>query len=340
MKFLQFYMKVYMKVNFDQRLLAVQDLRHSLWPSRVMKVISKSFLLLSLLAVMVLPCYALEPEPSKWNHLPIDTNFVGLAYAYTEADILLDPALLLEDVDMELDSWVVKYIHTFKLFDKSARVDVTQAYQEGEWTGLLDGVPASTSRSGLGDTKVRFAVNLYGAPPLKGKEFAAYRAKTKSGTIVGMGLVVHLPTGDYQKDKLINLGKNRYTFRPQLGAIRNMGKWTVGATGEMAFFTDNDDFFNGNRLEQEPMYIMYGHLVYTFEPGFWVGAGLGYDYGGEASINGVDKDDKKQNVGWVLSLAYPLGRTTGLRVTYVGTETKEDTGLDSNTLSVSLSFLW
>jgi hypothetical protein len=98
------------------------------------------------------------------------------------------------------------------------------------------------SRSGWSDTFVRFATNLYGAPPLAGKDFADYRARTKDETIVGAGLAVRLPTGDYEDDKLINLGQNRFAFRPQLGLVVSRGKWTSELTAEVAFYTDNDDF--------------------------------------------------------------------------------------------------
>ncbi len=288
----------------------------------------------------ILPCFAVEPEPRKWNHLPMGTNFAGVGYVYTEFDILVDPTILLEDVEMELQTWAGKYIRTFELFDKSARIDLTQAYQKGEWTGLLDGVPASTSRSGWSDTFMRLAVNLYGAPPLSGKDFAAYRSETNVETIVGMALTVRLPTGEYMEDKLINLGKNRFTFRPQLGVIHTRGKWTAEVTGEVAFYTENDEFFNGNTLEQEPLYIIHGHLIHTFRPGFWVGASVGYDYGGENSVNGIDRDDTKQNIAWAFSFAYPINRYSGINVKYIGTRTQESTGLDSESLIAGLSILW
>ena len=244
-----------------------------------------------------LPCLALELEPRQWSHLPVGTNFAGVGYAYTEADISIDPVLLLEDVEMELHTRAGKYIRTFGLFDKSARIDLTQAYQDGKWSGLLDGVPASTSRSGWSDTFLRLAVNLYGAPPLSGKEFAAYRSGVKDDTIIGVGLAVRLPTGEYMEDKLINLGQNRFVFRPQVGINHTRGKWTAEATGEVAFYTNNDEFYNGKKREQEPTYIIHGHLSYTFRPGLWLGAAVGYDYGGESRINGVDKDDKKSGYG-------------------------------------------
>ncbi|RLB69892.1 MAG: transporter [Deltaproteobacteria bacterium] len=268
------------------------------------------------------------------------TNFAGVGYVYAEADIFVDPALLLEDVEMELHTWAAKYIRTFELFEKSARFDLTQAYQEGKWTGLLNGVSASASRKGWSDTFVRLAVNLYGAPPLSGKEFAAYRSEVKIETIVGMALTVRLPTGKYMEDKLINLGQNRFVFRPQFGVIHTRGKWTTEVTGEAAFYTDNDEFFNGKRLEQKPLYIIHTHLIHTFRPGLWVGASLGYDYGGENSIDGTDKDNRKQEIGWAFSFGYPINRYSGIKVAYIGTRTQESTGFDSDMLTASLSFLW
>lgn len=304
------------------------------------KIFAKFFLLSLLHASLVFPCIALEPEPRKWNHLPLGVNFAGVGYAYTEADIYIDPALNLENVEMSLHTWAAKYIRTFELFDRSGRIDFTQGHQEGKWRGLLDGVPASATRNGMSDSFVRLAINLYGGPPLRGKEYGAYRASKNIETLVGMALAVRLPTGDYMDDKLINLGQNRYAFRPQVGVIHTRGKWSAELTNEVAFYTNNNDFFNGNKLEQEPLYIVHGHLIHTFRPGLWAGASFGYDYGGETRINGVDKNDRRQNTAWALSFAYPISRTMGLKLGYVYTTTKESTGLDSETLMVSLSYLW
>jgi len=289
---------------------------------------------------LMLPCHALDLEPRQWSHLPVGTNFAGAGYAYTWADISFDPVLRIEDAELELKTLAGKYIRTFDLFEKSARVDLTQAYQDGDWTGYLDGVPASVTRSGWSDTFLRVAVNLYGAPPLSGREFAAYRAGVKDDTIVGVGLAVRLPTGEYMDGKLINLGQNCYTFRPQLGINHTHGKWTTELTGEVAFYTENNDFFNGNTLEQKPTYITHGHLIYTFRPGLWVAAGLGYDYGGESRINGIDKDDNKQDIAWGLRFAYPFDRHSGLKVAYIGSRKLESTGIDSDTLTASLAFSW
>ena len=298
-------------------------------------------LLLIVLSVgFVLPSYALDPEPRQWNHIPIGINFTGGGYAYTKADIFFDPVLQLEDVKMTMDTWAAKYVHAFELMGKTARIDVTQGFHKARWKGLQDGVRASTARTGWSDTFVRFGINLYGAPPKKGKEFLAYRQSRKVETIVGAALRVRLPTGDYQKEKLLNLGQNRYVFVPQLGLLHKRGKWTTELTGEIIFHTKNDEFFDGNTRKQDPFYFVHAHLIRSFGPGQWLGAGVGYEYGGESTINGVDKDDRKRNIGWVVNYSFPISRQAGIKLTYLDTHAQADTGFNSKTWVLSGAFIW
>jgi len=285
-------------------------------------------------------CFAQELEPRRWSHLPTGTNFAGGGYVYTEADISFDPVLRIENVEMEMHTLAVKYIRTFELFQKSARIDFVQGYQEGRWTGLVDGVPRSIKRIGWSDSVLRFAINLYGAPPLEGKEFAAYRAKANVETVFGTALVVQLPTGDYMNDKLINLGTNRYSFRPQFGVVHSRGKWSMELTGEVYLYTDNDDFFNGNRLEQDPYYTVQAHLVYTFRPGIWAATGAGYGYGGESTVSGVEKNDLRENLAWAVSLGYSITRQFGVKVAYLGIRTQESVGQDTDSIAVGFSIFW
>ena len=285
-------------------------------------------------------CFAQELEPRRWSHLPTGTNFAAGGYVYTEADISFDPVLRIENVEMEMHTLAVKYIRTFELFQKSARIDFIQGYQEGRWTGLVDGVPRSIKRSGWSDSVLRFAINLYGAPPLEGKEFAAYRAKANVETVFGTALVVQLPTGDYMNDKLINLGTNRYSFRPQFGVVHSRGKWSMELTGEVYLYTDNDDFFNGNRLEQDPYYTFQAHLVYTFRPGIWAATGAGYGYGGESTVSGVEKNDLRENLAWAVSLGYSITRQFGVKVAYLGIRTQESVGQDTDSIAVGFSIFW
>ena len=284
---------------------------------------------------------AQDIEPRRWSHLPIGANFAGAAYVYTTGDIALDPALRIKDGQFELQTFAVKYIRSFALLGKSARVDLALPYQTGRWTGDLNGTPAKVGRSGFADSSVRFAVNLFGAPPLKGKAFADYRAtNTDHETIVGAGLIVQLPTGQYYDDKLINLGNNRFAFRPQLGVVHNWGKWTAELTGQGWFFTDNNDFFHGRRLSQDPMYGADSHLIYNFRPGLLVSGSAGYAGGGTTMVNGVTSRNNQEYIGWGVALGVPVNRAVGLKFAYIGTRTEVATGLNSDTILCAVSVMW
>jgi hypothetical protein len=287
-----------------------------------------------------LPCQAQQLEPRRWSHLPVGVNFAGGGYAYTNADIAFDPVLLIEDVALEMHTFPLKYIRTFELAGKSARVDWLQSYQDARWNGSLDGVPTHVARSGWSDMSLRLAVNIIGGPPLRGAEFAEYRAATDSETIVGLGLVVQVPTGHYLDDKLLNLGTNRFTFRPQLGVLHNRDKWSTEVTVASWIYTDNDEFFGGNYLEQDPLYTIQGHVNYTFRPGLWAGAGIGYGLGGESTVNGIHKDDPRESLIWGLSLGCPITKKVGVKIAYISQRTQTSVGANSDTLATALSVLW
>ena len=302
-----------------------------------------SCLLATLVLTVVLSvrfCQGQELDPRRWSHLPIGANFGGIAYGYTTGDIFLEPELNIRDAQFDLQTVGVKYIRSFELLGKSARIDLTQPYQDGHWEGLLNGVPAKVERDGLANPTVRFAVNLFGAPPLAGKEFAEYRAKTDCETIVGAGLGLQVPTGEYYDDKMINLGDNRFTFRPQIGVVQGCGKWSVELTTMLWIYTDNDDFFHDKRLEQEPLYTVDANLVYTFRPGLWLAGGAGYGYGGETSVNGVQNDNRKSTLGGGVVLGIPINRAVGVKFGYIGTRTQTQTGLDSDTFTSAVSVMW
>lgn len=295
-----------------------------------------------LVAALILagPARGQELEPRRWSHLPLDAQFGGIGHGRSEARIFLDPVLRIEDASLTMQTTALKYIRTFELLGRSARFDLVQTYQQGRWDGLVDGTPTTVTRDGFGDTSLRLAVNLVGAPPLRGDEFRRYRAGLECETIVGAGLVVVLPTGEYLKDRLINLGGNRYVIRPQLGVVHQRGNWSFELTTSLWCYTDNDSFWNGNRREQDPLLALQGHLVYSFRPGLWVSASLGYGHGGESSVNDIAKDDRVGNLAWALTLGFPVSPRLGLKLSYIGTRTQEDTGLDSDTVVLAASYFW
>lgn len=288
----------------------------------------------------VFPAEAQELEPRRWAHLPVNTNFSTIAYFHKESDISLDPVLRIEDTKSEIHTAAAAYTRTFKILDKQARIDLVQGWQDGRWKGLVDGERRSIRRRGLSDSLARFAVNLVGAPPLSDKDFDAYRANTDIETIVGLGLAVQLPTGEYKKSKLINIGTNRFTFRPQVGVVHNRGKWSFEVTGEAWIYTANDSFFDGSRLKNDPYYTAQAHVIYTFRPGLWVATSAGYGIGGRSTVNGDKKDDRRENLAGAITAGYPISKRLGVKVGYIGTRSQASVGSDSDIFLVGISTFW
>src|SRR6267378_3380599 len=87
--------------------------------------------------------------------------------------------------------------------------------------------------------------------------------------IVGVSLQVSAPLGQYDDSKLLNLGNNRWSFRPELGISKAWGPWTFEVAPSVTFFSNNTDFVGGNTFAQAPIYAVQGHILYTFQSGVW-----------------------------------------------------------------------
>ena len=165
-------------------------------------------------------------------------------------------------------------------------------------TGTADyaGQPIQRDVTGLADPAVKLSVNLYGAPALSLKEFAAF----EQDLIVGASLRVTAPLGNYDNTRLVNLGTHRWSFKPEIGVSKALGRWTVEAAAAVTLYTDNDDFFNGSTRSQDPLYSIAGHVVYSARSGIWGSLDLTYFGGGRTTIGGTLNNDLQQNwrAGW------------------------------------------
>ena len=279
---------------------------------------------------------AQELEPRRWSHLPVGANFIGLSGLYSDKDIFFNPSLQIEDTEAEIYTAVVSYVSVFDVFGKSGRIDVLLPYSTARWKGLLAGQSASRRRRGFNDPRVRFAVNLIGSPAQRGKAFNPRPANT----IVGAAVEITVPVGEYQSDKLLNLGGNRWVVKPQLGIVHNWGNWAAEITGSAWFFEDNDNFFDGYTLERDPVYGVQTHLIYTFRPGLWASLSGAYGNGGVSKIDGVDLRDRIDKTLWAFSLGFPVTQKQGIKLAYIRGDTRNNTGSDSNQYLATWSMMW
>jgi hypothetical protein len=302
----------------------------------------KGLLAVWLLTSLGLPesASAQDLEPRRWSHLPIGQNIVGLGYSYTEADIYFNPVWKITDGTVRLNSLGLRAIRTFDLAGKSARFSLLLPYTSGRWAGDVDNEDRVIHRRGLGDPRLRFSVNLYGAPALKGSEFALYREEHASNTVVGASIAVTLPLGQYFDDRLINIGNNRWSVRPQLGLVHTRGPWSIELTGSAFVFTDNNSFIDKAVLKQKTVYTAQAHVIYNFEKGFWATLSTAYGAGGRIHIDDQKTKFEVDNWLWAAGAGFPIGKTQSLNLTWLSGRTQNQVGRDSDNLLLSWSKRW
>ena len=162
--------------------------------------------------------------------------------------------------------------------------------------------------SGLGDPRFRLSINLFGAPALPVKEFANY----KQDLIIGASLQVSAPLGQYDDSKLLNLGNNRWSFRPELGISKAWGPWTVGDRPWRYIFYRHTDFFIGNAFAQAPISTMQGGHYLQFRIRR-VGIIIIYFTGGRTTLNGMRDNNEQTNMRAGLTLALPVDHYNSIK---------------------------
>ena len=278
---------------------------------------------------------AQELIPAAYTPAPVGVNFVGLALISNRGDVAFDPSGPIQDAVADVRISTLTYARTHGLFGRSATTTVILPYVVGDIEGLYLGEPAAANRSGTGDLLMRLGVNLYGARAMKPVEFASYRPKT----LVGTSLFVSAPTGQYDPSRLINIGTNRWGFKPEIGVVHVMGRWALDAYVGAWFYTDNTDFFGGATRKQDPIYSAQFHVRYLIKRGLWTALDANYWYGGQATIDGVGSDDLQRNSRVGLTVSWNVGRGHNLRFAASrGAFTR--IGGDFNSIGLSYGFSW
>jgi hypothetical protein len=178
--------------------------------------------------------------------------------------------------------------------------------------------------------------NFHGAPALQPEEFGEFR----QGMIVGASLQVIAPLGQYYPDKLINLGSNRWTLRPQLGISQATGNWILEAYTALWIFGDNNDFWGGNQLEQYPLLTFKTHIIHTLpKRRIWMALDAGYGIGGRTKINGEKKDTRISTFRFGVTFALPVADRHTIKLSGF-TGVRVERGPDFNAVVLTYQYQW
>lgn len=263
---------------------------------------------------------AQDLTPRAYFPAPIDSNAVIFTYAFSDGELVFDPTLPIEDTTGKIQAPVVSFYHAFGWFGRSASFTGNLPFARGDLRGKVNGVEREVTRTGLADTILRLGVNLYGGPALTPAVFV----KTPlSRSIVGASLKVLAPTGQYDPTLVINIGANRWAFKPELGYTGRAGPLIVDAFAGVWFFTANNEFAAsaanpaGSKRTQDPIGAFELHFSYDVKPRLWLSADINYWRGGRTSINGVEGSRSLQaNSRFGLTGSVPLTRRNSLKVSY------------------------
>ena len=275
---------------------------------------------------------AQDLTPRTYWPAPKGTRLLIVGYAHQAGDVVTDPSIPLTGVDSRIDSAVLAYQQTIDLFGRTGNVQLELPYVDGTTTGMVSDEPGRRDVRGVGDIAATLTINLLGAPTMSVAEIQELRRQPRP--ILGASIKILAPTGEYEADKLINIGTNRWAARIQLGYIRPLTReWLLEMSAGAWFFEDNDEFLDTKR-EQDPIGALNLHLVRRFRPGFWASLDLNYYLGGHTTVGGDRNADLQRNSRIGLSIAYPFKGRHGIKAGISGGVVTESGG-DFRTITLN-----
>jgi hypothetical protein len=263
-----------------------------------------------LLAAIVSPAIAQDIEPRAYSNAPVGVNFLIAGYAYTRGGVSSDTASPLSNPELTTSSALVGFARVLEFRGQSAKFDVVAPLTAMSGSAEFDDEPLRRDITGLSDPKFRLSVNFLGAPALSLKEFAGF----KQDLIVGASLQVSAPAGQYDESRLVNLGTNRWSFKPELGISKALGRWTLEGAAGVTLFSDNEDYFQGKTRSQDPLYSVQGHVIYGFRSGLWAALDGTYFAGGRTTLDDTLNNDLQRNWRVGATLAFPVSVRNSIKL--------------------------
>ena len=213
-----------------------------------------------------------------------------------------DPALPITDARSQVDVAVSGYLRSLGVAGRSAKMGVLFHYANLYAEGVVDG------------------------------EF-------RTRKVAGFTIKVTPPPGYYEKDKMINIGTNRWSIKPELSISKAINHWVLEGVLAPTFYTKNNEFDNSKTRHQEPVYSLQGHLTYTFKNKIWLSYGVTYFTGGETSVDGVVGNDLQNNSRTGFTTAIPINKYPAIKM-LASAGLSRRTGKDYDSIGVFWQYRW
>jgi hypothetical protein len=278
---------------------------------------------------------AQDLQPRAYLPSPVGLSFFGVSYSNISGGLLFDPTLPVENGHVSASIPQLALGQSLNVFGRTSQVLAVIPYAVADVGAIVNGTQLTRHRSGLADSLVRFSTNIYGAPAMRRREFAKYRPKT----IVGASISILTPTGQYDPNVLINLGANRWAFKPEIGVSRFVGLWEFEAAFGVWLYSRNSAFYGGTYRSQDPLGSVQAHIVRMLPHRMWA-AFDGTFFSGGRTYTGMGVQANYQGdtrIGATLGIA--LNRRQAIRFAYFDGVTAR-IGTDIRSVSVAYQVIW
>jgi hypothetical protein len=156
---------------------------------------------------------------------------------------------------------------------------------------------------------------------------------------MGASVTLVVPNGQYDSNRLINIGSNRWAFKPEIGLSYPHKRWTFEGAAGVWLYMKNNDFFGHVRREQKPLASLQGHVIYTIRPRMWMALNGTYYSGGRTTVNGRLNQDLQKNSRFGLTFSFPLKERQSIKIAFAkGLTTR--IGGDLTSIAVGWQYTW
>jgi hypothetical protein len=270
--------------------------------------------------------HAAESGPRAYQNVPVGTNVAQLYYNHSETR---------GSLNIKSDIEVLRYYRYFDFFGNAAAVGAYLPYANAKLSIPAFGLNQSTS--GMGDAVLVFGFDLYGGPAIALDEYKSWVQKT----IIGFSAQLTLPTGKYDKTKIVNIGSNRWAFRPELAISHQIGTSGVYVESYLNYqmFTKNSEYLGNFVRQQGGIVGVDGHLSYAFMRGAFVSLDYLRSWGGETSVNGVKQRDQLRDIKFGATLKVAFNRNTAAELKYRD-DAHTESGNKTRAMQLKLQYIW
>jgi hypothetical protein len=283
-------------------------------------------LIVAVLTVLACKTAAAQDDGARsyWKAMA-GTNIVGFQYLPFNA-VTLDPDAIdpvhyvYPEADVEGNLFFLNYSRHLTLWGRTATLSgfLMGGTLDVEYFGGTPEADLRQSSHGFGDPSVQLSVNLFGAPTLPSfYALASYEPKA----VLDIAILGAIPIGDYDENRVVNIGLNRWWGRVALPFTYHIGPYVPGyrtsveIVPSVSLFAANDGFV-GSELKNEPLYQVEAHVTRDFTSHFWGSVDAVYRHGALSTIDDIEAEEPLDGLGVGFTLDFQATDNFGMRFSY------------------------